>query len=975
MKLKMFSAAVLLAGTAGVAALAQGQVVVRSMPSGRAPSELAPGPSGSVVQPAPAQPGAGPVELRPDPAARLGELPNGMRYVIYPNATPPGQASVRLHFRAGDLMERDEQNGLAHFIEHMVLNETRNYPEGELLRTLERQGMAFGREVNAFTAPDQTVYVLDVPTVNETKLDTVLNVLREVAGEATFSPAAIDRERGIIQSEDRSMYPPARRGFVASQQFLARDQLISRRLDIGNLDVIRTAPRERFVDFYQRYYRPERATLVVAGDVDPAAVEAKIRARFSGWRGVGPAGANPDLGRLATRGFESGSFVREGAIREVSVSWLRPYREVPDSLAKRREEWRKRLTLAVLNRRLQRLAEADDAPFTQPAAFVGDLYESLERTSVRVEPKPGKYAEAAAILEREVRRMAEHGVLETELQREITETRSRLEAAVAGARTRPTAVLASQIVQTVNEKEVLLSPEQQLAVFVHSTQGFDAPAAGAVARMLFAGSGPLLFATSPDPIQGGHQRLAEAFQASTRTRVEAPVAMAAREWPYGTFGAPGQVVERQEIADLGVTRVRFANGVNLLVKPTKFARDQVMVTARIGGGRFGFAPGPLTALMDQGGFVASGLGRLSQEEIREALAGRVYSSSFFTLDNAFQLRGTTRPADLTQQLQLLTAYVVDPGWRQQAFERKKTEFQNILNLISTAPLQTAMTQFPRLARSGDARWGLPTRDQLASADLASVRSAIEPALRSGPIEIVMVGDVTVERAIQEVASTFGALPQRQAQPRFDPRLTRAAFPLANGAVTRLQHSGRPDVAMGMIAWATDDYYDDPAEARALQVLESILRLRTIDKLREELGATYSPVVLRENSETLDEFGLIAMGAEVNPSQLGRLMEVIEEVAQGLKAGEVQADELARAREPMLQALSREQAGNEFWAGRLAGSTWDPRRLDSIRTQEQLVRAVNAADIRRIAQKYLERRRSFRLVVEPAATAPTAVTPS
>lgn len=173
-------------------------------------------------------------DLKPDPAARFGTLPNGMRYLIYKNATPPGQASVRMHFRAGDLMERDEQNGLAHFIEHMVLNETKNYPEGELLKTLERQGMAFGREVNAFTAPDQTVYVLDVPSVNEAKLDTVLNVLRESAGEATFSAAAIDRERGIIQSEDRSMYPPNRRGSVAGLQFLAKDQLISRRLDIGD---------------------------------------------------------------------------------------------------------------------------------------------------------------------------------------------------------------------------------------------------------------------------------------------------------------------------------------------------------------------------------------------------------------------------------------------------------------------------------------------------------------------------------------------------------------------------------------------------------------------------------------------------------------------------------------------------------------------------------------------------------------------
>jgi zinc protease len=968
MKLGIGTIACLLASPAALAAFAQTpRTEVTTVPAGTAQGELPAAAAGQRMEMSSAQVADAQGALRPDPAARIGELSNGMRYIIYRNATPPGQASVRLHFRTGDLMERDEQNGLAHFIEHMVLNETKNFREGELLRTLERQGMAFGREVNAFTAPDQTVYILDVPSVNEAKLDTVLNVLRESAGEATFSAAAIDRERGIIQSEDRSMFPPVRRGFVASQQFLTKGQLISRRLDIGDLEVIRTAPRELFVDYYHRYYRPERATLIVVGDVDPAAVEAKIKARFSDWQGKGQAGSEPDLGRVVQRGFEAGSFVREGAQREVAVTWARPYIEVPDSLAKRRDDWHKRLLLAVLNRRLGRLAERDDAPFTQPGAFSGDFLQSLNRTSVRVEPKPGKYAESAALIEREVRRLVQHGVLDGELQREIAEVRSRLEAAVAGAGTRPTAALASQFAEAVNNREVPLSPAQQLAVFERSTQGFSAAAAKQAIAALFSGNGPLLFATSPDSIDGGHERLAQVFQASTRTAVEAPVALAARDWPYQSFGAPGRVVQREVIQDVGVTRVRFANGVTLLVKPTDFKQDEVMVTARVGGGRFSFAPGPVTGLLDQGAFVAAGLGKLSQEEIRDALAGRVYSSSFVTLDDAYQLRGTTRPADLAHQLQLLTAHVSDPGWRQQAFDRRRGELQNVLNVLSSSPLQTAVTQYPRIVRSGDKRWGFPTRDEVAGAQLAPIRAAVDPALRSAPIEVVVVGDITVDRAISEVAATFGALPQRQARAKPAANLSRASFP-RNGGVTRLQHSGRPDVAMGMVLWPTDDFFDNPAEARALQVLESVLRLRGVDRLREELGATYSPVVLRESSETLDEFGIMGVGAEVNPAQMDRLLQVIEEVAESLKTADVQPDELARAREPMLQVLSRDRAGNQFWSNRLAGSAWEPRRLETIRTEEQLIRAVTAADIRRLAQKYFDRRSSLRVLVEPAAAA-------
>lgn len=174
-------------------------------------------------------------DLKPDPAARFGKLPNGMRYVIYRNATPPGEASLRLAFHTGDLMETDEQNGLAHFIEHMAFNGTNNVKEGEMLKMLAREGMALGREINASTGPDRTVYRFDVPAATDAKLEKVLFLFREIASEIKFDPGAVDRERGIILSEDRSMYPPARKAFNEKDAFLYKGQLIGRRLNIGDL--------------------------------------------------------------------------------------------------------------------------------------------------------------------------------------------------------------------------------------------------------------------------------------------------------------------------------------------------------------------------------------------------------------------------------------------------------------------------------------------------------------------------------------------------------------------------------------------------------------------------------------------------------------------------------------------------------------------------------------------------------------------
>ncbi|HEX8570884.1 MAG TPA: insulinase family protein [Caulobacteraceae bacterium] len=913
-------------------------------------------------------------DLKPDPAARFGKLPNGMRYVIYKNATPPGEVAMRFRFDAGDLMETDAQNGLAHFLEHMAFNGTTNIPEGELNKMLAREGIAFGADSNAGTWPDQTVYELNIPGVNDKRLDVAFTFMRELASEIAFDPKAIDRERGIIVSEDRSQYTPARRAGVAEAQFVYKGQLVARRMDIGNLDVIRTAPRERFVDYYNRYYRPERATLIVVGDIDPDKIEADIRRRFSDWRGKGEAGAEPDLGTVARRGFEAGSFVMPGALQSASLNWLRPYEEKPDNRANSIQDVRESLALMVLNRRFARLVEAGEAPFTGAGAATYDFLRSGEQTEVSVTPLPGRHADSIKVAEQEVRRLVQHGVLQSELDREIANVRTALQRQVAGAATRRTPAIADQIVDAVRDDDVFMAPDQQLPVFEEAVRGFTAAEATRLAREQFQGSGPLLFATSPTVIAGGDAALAAAYTGSTQVAVAAPAEVIAKPWPYQAFGQAGQVVSRQDIADLGVTRVTFANGTVLLVKPTDFRKDQVLVSARFAGGRMALPKDLVTWPATQGGFIAGGLQALTEEELKQTLTGKVYGSGFSIGDDAFILSGTTRPEDLATQMQVLAAYATAPGWRAAPYERTKANLQNIYNVIETTPLNIAFTQHSKLVRSGDGRWGLPTREELAAARVDPVRAVLEPAFRSAPLEVVMVGDVTVDQAIQHTASTFAALPKRAASGPRLPGADRIAFTKTSAPV-RLTHTGRPDVALGMTAWATDDFYDDTQEARTMSVLRAVLQLRTIEKLREELGSTYSPAILQEASDKFDEWGLVGMLAEVNPSQTDTLIKAMNEVADELKKTPITQDELDRAVKPILDTLAKDRAGNEYWAGRLATASWDAKRLDATRRQEAELRAVTPAAIQRVAQKYLRPERSFTLRVEPAAPMPASGAPA
>src|SRR5690606_24772188 len=293
----------LLAVTACASALAACAGLTEFAPSfgGReSPAAPAPAPAVAAAPAEGAQRWAQSVSDVPaDPAPIFGVLPNGMRYAVMRNATPPGQASLRLHIAAGSLMEEEDQRGLAHFIEHMAFNGTTSVPEGQLLPILERLGLAFGPDTNAFTSFDQTVYQLDLPNTATDTVATGLMIMREMAGEAVLDAEAIERERGIVISEERTRATPGYRVAQARYDFLMRDQLLPRRFPIGDVDILRTAPRERFVAFYDAWYRPERATLVAVGDFDPAEMEARIRADFSDWTNPTPPAAEPELGPVA----------------------------------------------------------------------------------------------------------------------------------------------------------------------------------------------------------------------------------------------------------------------------------------------------------------------------------------------------------------------------------------------------------------------------------------------------------------------------------------------------------------------------------------------------------------------------------------------------------------------------------------------------------------------------------------------------
>lgn len=939
---------------------------------------LALSPSATRAQPAAPAPAAAPAwpqqgsDLPPDPAVRYGTLPNGMRYALLRNATPPRNASLRLRIDAGSLMEAEDQRGLAHFIEHMVLNGTTHVPEGEFVRRLERHGLRFGPDTNATTEFTQTVYKLDLPETDAGTVDEALFLLREVAGEATLAPSAIDAERGIIQSEERTRATPALRSIIDELGFMMPAQLLPRRMPIGQPEVIATAQRERFAAFYDAYYRPERATLIAVGDFNVDEMEAKIRTLFSTWRGRGEAGANPNLGSLRPRRGGVRLHVEPGSQSRLSLSWVRPPDLRLDTRALEIEKLTDLLALQVLNTRLARLAAGDAPPFVVSQATRNTLADSADLLQVIAILPPGEWRRGLTAVDAEARRLAQYGVTPAELTRQLAQFRTALTAQAAGAATRQSSALAEAMVAAIDQNDVFTAPAEDLRLFEASAAGLTPERVSAAARAMFAGE-PLVYLASPTEVEGGEAALRTAFAEVHLAPVAAPQAQQAQAWPYTSFGTPGQVVERRDLpAAIGATAVRFANGVRLTVKQTAFTNDQILVSVRAGNGRRDFPtdrPGPAWALGPA--FSAGGLGRISFEDMQEALAGRRYSAGLGVDDDAYQLAGATRPEDFALQLQVLAASVSDPGWRPTGWDRIRSLAPNIQGQLAATPGGVFSRDGEQLLHAGDMRWALPDGAQMASSNIADARAIVGPSLGQGPIEVIVVGDISVDEAIRQVAATFGALPPRTAG-LTAPLQARAPAPVAEPV--RLTHNGRADQGLALIAWPTQDYFANIRQARVLTLLSDVYELRLIQKIREEQGTTYSPQAGHDPSDSIPGYGLFSARIEARPEALAGFLRDAAGIAADLVARPIEADELQRALRPRIESIQRQRNLNGWWLEALARIQTQPAVAASIESILSDYAAITPAQLQQAARRFLQAGRAYRLVIVPqegAAAAPAS----
>jgi zinc protease len=891
-------------------------------------------------------------DVQMDKAWQFGVLPNGLRYAVRRNDIPARLVSIRVRMDVGSLMEKPEEAGYAHFIEHLSFRGSRDVPDGESKRIWQRLGAEFGVDSNAQTTPLATTFAVDLPDASQDGLDESLKILSSMASAPNIVPQAVDAERSVVMAERREGLSPASLLGDQTRAFYYAGQPLANHSPIGTEATLTSATAAALRAFHDRWYRPDRTVVIISGDADPAALVALVEKHFGGWQGVGPTPALPDFGRPDPAAPATKVVKSPDTPVSVSLVYLRPWFFHDDTIVFNQSRMVDDLALQLINRRLA-VAASNGASFIEAAVSRDDSARSVSATYVTIVPVDNDWEKAL----REVRAIVEDArrtpPSKADIDREYVVIENALAQAVATSRIESSAQQVDNMVSALDIRETVVAPDVQLDIYRGGRKLMTPENIRDSTRRMFTGTAVRALLTVKTDQPTALNRLAVAFRAPVQparnARLDAkPVTMAS----LPALPAPGKVAIDQPLGALNIEQIVFENGTALFLNPNKAEPGKVRISVRFGHGQQSFPPdenGTLWAAPAV--LMASGIGDLDRNALDELTNGRQLSLPFDIDDDAFTMDTVSSPEDYPDQLKLMATKLAFPRWDASPLARTVAALNVTYDPVPNSAGEAINRNVGWLLRDKDERVAPPTPADAQELTLAKFKDLWEPRLTNGPVEIQLFGDMKREEAIAAVAATFGALPRRADMiPPPENRVRRFPAPVAKPVL--LTHNGSPEQAGAVIAWPTGGGEDRIRESRQLSMLARIINDRLFEKLRSVDGAAYTPSADSIWPDSYDTGGYLIVQTQLKPERIPYFFSFVDEVVADLAARPVSADELEREVAPMRKYFSLARASNLFWMSQLSGLSRDPRKLAMARTFQDDVLSVTAADIQSLAQRYL-----------------------
>lgn len=944
--------------------------VERSFPRPVAPSTTQEGAPPTSTTPKRAElPKEPPGDLLPkDPAVRYGVLPNGMTFYIRSNAKPENRADLRLVVNSGSLNEDDDQQGLAHFLEHMAFNGTKNFEKKALVDYLQKMGMKFGAHVNAYTSFEETVYFLRAPTDDPEILDTSLQILEDWAGGITLDPEEIDKERGVVIEEWRLSLGAQSRVQNKQIPLLFKGARHPDRMPIGKNEILETAPQEAFQRYYQRWYRPDLMAVVAVGDFNAEEMEQKIREQFKDLpRPLEPANRPsydvPDHEETLFAAITDPELTQSN----ITIYYKHP-KKPSGTYSSYRQSLVSSLAETMLNRRLIERAREAEPPYI--SAYTGQSSLALNKNLVvqSASIKEGDFRQGLVALLEESRRVEQHGFTQTELEREKADLLRSIAKAYEERDKTSSAAYAGEYQRNFLNGESFPGIEVEKQLFEKFLPTITLDEVNRFADGWFTTANRVIFVTAPEredinlPTQEDiYSMIAEVEQKDLPAFEDQVVEKNLLE----AVPTPGSIVESSRVEDMNITEWRLSNGIRVILKPTDFKNDQIIFNATSPGGNSlvpveQYIPAVTTTSI----LSASGIGEFNATQLEKKLQDKRVGVSPFISDFSEGLSGGGSPKDMETLFQLIYLHFTAPNFSEQAFKSMQSRLKAMVANRMASPGAVFQNEI-----TAELFGDHPRHQPMSAALLEKMNLQQSEAIfrerfaDASDFLFVFVGNFTPEAMKPLVETYLGSLPNLNRNETW--KDTNEKIKPGKKEVT--VHKGLEQKASvqlifhGPGAWTSDNRLH-------LSALNDIIKIRLYDTLREEKGGTYGVSVSGSISKEPKEAYVNQISFGCSPENVDELVGLTLKELKNIAANGVEESYLVKMRETKLRSYEESSKNNGFWVSNLAfvyEHGFDPKRL---LVYNDRVKAITMEDIRKAAQTFYNQDNMLEAVLYPAKAA-------
>lgn len=884
-------------------------------------------------------------------------LNNGLTVYVMAHAKPQKRAQLWLAVNAGSMLEDDDQQGLAHFVEHMAFNGTKRFPKNAIVDFIEKSGMKFGADANAYTSFDQTVYQLTVPTDDAKLLSTGLAVLRDWAGNLTFDPAEVEKERGVVLEEWRLGRNAMGRITDALLEAALPGTRYAKRLPIGKPEILKTAPVAALQRFYQDWYRPEHMAVIVVGDFDATQMAAEVKQVF----GDLPTSQGSRARLVGGQPPANGPRVFTAQDKEMPLSLVMIDHQLPRSSEHRVGDFRqfvvRNILDAMISRRLEALARRPSAPFVNGDASFSSMVRESEAFSVVAMAKPGQGTVALRVLLTELQRIAQHGFTPSEFERTVAAQLRASEQSARNTTTEPSRALADETTRNFFENEMMSGRSVEYALqqrFAKDITLADVQSEFArwyqPAHRVFALIGPT---GKPLPTQA-EVLAADSAARSTKLAPWDDTPVTTPLFAEAAALAPGRIVAEAKLSAIGAEKWTLANGATVIIKPTTFDKDTVHLRAVSPGGYAMASSADFAAVRRSEDVVTwGGVGKHDPMTLDKILMNKVVQLDSYIGQFSEGFYGSAAPADFESALALLHLQMTAP-------RRDDGMFAEAMRNEKDALIESERMPEGKFSRGYRERVALSTRAQpLAATHIAkldytkSLQFYKQQFGNAADFTFIIVGAVDPKTARPLVEKYLGSLPslldRKDAPADTNDRKWRGG--------TQLWRAGtepKATVAMRFVseaAWSQQDEDD-------LGVLSDVLDIRLREVLREDKGGVYGVMAQGKLARAPQHVATFDIQFGCDPKRRDELKKAVQTTLAEIAKNGVSEDILTKLRTTYERERETALTDNKEWAQWLSeASLYHDDYAAFLDIKGKLAR-VNNDVVRAAAQRFLPAKSLF-----------------